>query len=282
MGIFDGVHRGHQAVLGRVVELSHELARDGERPLAVAVTFDPHPRSVHQPEADLPLIASLTDRLASLGDLGLDAVLVITYTLDFAAQSPQDFVRTWLEELLGARAVVVGDDVRFGWRNSGDAATLEQIGRQDGFEVEIVSTIRSDEGRRWSSTWIRQCLKDGNMRQVSRVLGSAKVEVSCLHTRRQWVQAKRRRRTSSCVGLHPTGTWARRRATVPRACPWAPQALQNGSSNPIGIRHSITARSAVRCWPTAVSPRASSPRKVVRSGPVKVVSGTSRSLVTVV
>ena len=171
MGIFDGVHRGHQAVLGRVVELSHELARDGERPLAVAVTFDPHPRSVHQPEADLPLIASLTDRLASLGDLGLDAVLVITYTLDFAAQSPQDFVRTWLEELLGARAVVVGDDVRFGWHNSGDAATLEQIGRQDGFEVEIVSTIRSDEGRRWSSTWIRQCLKDGNMRQVSRVLG---------------------------------------------------------------------------------------------------------------
>ena len=171
MGIFDGVHRGHQAVLGRVVELSHELAHGDRRPLAVAVTFDPHPRSVHQPEADLPLIASLTDRLASLGDLGLDAVLVITYTLDFAAQSPQDFVRTWLEGLLGARAVVVGDDVRFGCRNSGDATTLEQIGRDDGFEVEIVSKIRSDEGRRWSSTWIRQCLKDGDMGRASRVLG---------------------------------------------------------------------------------------------------------------
>ena len=171
MGIFDGVHRGHQAVLGRVVELSHELAHGDRRPLAVAVTFDPHPRSVHRPEADLPLIASLTDRLTSLEDLGLDAVLVITYTLDFASQSPQDFVRTWLEGLLGARAVVVGDDVRFGRHNAGDAATLEQIGRADGFEVEIVSTIRSDEGRRWSSTWIRQCLKDGNMGQVSRVLG---------------------------------------------------------------------------------------------------------------
>ena len=171
MGIFDGVHRGHQAVLGRVVELSHELAHGDRRPLAVAVTFDPHPRSVHQPEADLPLIASLTDRLASLGDLGLDAVLVITYTLDFAAQSPQDFVRTWLEGLLGARAVVVGDDVRFGCRNSGDATTLEQIGRDDGFEVEIVSKIRSDEGRRWSSTWIRQCLKDGDMGRASQVLG---------------------------------------------------------------------------------------------------------------
>ena len=171
MGIFDGVHRGHQAVLGRVVELADELARGGERPLAVAVTFDPHPRSVHRPEVDLPLITSLTDRLASLNDLGLDAVLVITYTLDFAAQSPQDFVRTWLEGLLGARAVVVGDDVRFGCRNSGDAATLEEIGRADGFAVEIVSKIRSEEGRRWSSTWIRQCLKEGNMGQARQVLG---------------------------------------------------------------------------------------------------------------
>ena len=171
MGIFDGVHRGHQAVLGRVVELSRELVDGDGRPLAVAVTFDPHPRSVHQPEADLPLITSLTDRLASLKDLGLDAVLVITYTLEFATQSPQDFVRTWLEGLLGARAVVVGDDVRFGCRNSGDATTLEQIGRADGFEVEILSKIRSAEGRRWSSTWIRQCLKEGNMGQARQVLG---------------------------------------------------------------------------------------------------------------
>ena len=171
MGIFDGVHRGHQAVVGRVVELSRELADGDGRPLAVAVTFDPHPRSVHQPEADLPLITSLTDRLASLKDLGLDAVLVITYTLEFATQSPQDFVRTWLEGLLGARAVVIGDDVRFGCRNSGDATTLEQIGRADGFEVEILSKIRSAEGRRWSSTWIRQCLKEGNMGQARQVLG---------------------------------------------------------------------------------------------------------------
>ena len=113
---------------------------------------------------------------------------------------------------------------------------------------------------------------------VSRALGSAKVEVSCLHTRRQWVQAKRRRRTTSCVGLHPTGTWARCRATVPRDTPWAPQALQKGSSNPIGMRHSTMALVEVRCWPTAVSPRASRPRNVVRSGSVEVVSGTSRSL----
>ena len=81
--------------------------------------------------------------------------------------------------------------------------------------------------------------------RVSRALGPAKVEASCLHTRRQRVQAKRRRHTPRCVGLHPTGTWARHRATVPRACPRAPQALQNGSSNPIGMRQSISTRLAV-------------------------------------
>ena len=116
--------------------------------------------------------------------------------------------------------------------------------------------------------------------RVSRARGWARAEVSCLHTRQQWVQAKRRTRTTSCVGLHPTGTWARRRVNVPRDTPWAPQALQNGSSNPICMRHSTTACLTARCWPTAVSPRASRPRKVIRSGSVKVVSGTSKSLVT--
>ena len=114
--------------------------------------------------------------------------------------------------------------------------------------------------------------------RVSRARGWATRLVSCLHTRQQCAQAKRR--TTSCVGLHPTGRWASRLATVPRATPWAPQALQNGSSKPAGMRHSITARPGVRCCPIAVSPRASRPRNVVRSGPVKVVSGTSRSLVT--
>ena len=113
---------------------------------------------------------------------------------------------------------------------------------------------------------------------VRRALGSASRFASCLHTRRQCRQAKRRTRTTSSVGLQPTGTWARRRATVPRATPCAPHTLQKGSSKPMGMRHSITARSAVRSRPTAVSPRASRPRKVVKSGREKVVSDMSRSL----
>ena len=186
IGVFDGVHRGHQAILGRVVERARELAAGGRRPLAVAVTFDPHPRRVHRPEEDLPLIASLTDRLSSLEGVGLDAVLVIAYDLDFAAQGPREFVRTWLEGLLGVRALVVGGDVRFGRSNSGDAATLEEIGAADGFEVEILGEIRSDGGRRWSSTWVRQCLGDGRVREAADVLGRPhRLRGTVVHGRRR-------------------------------------------------------------------------------------------------
>ena len=186
IGVFDGVHRGHQAILGRVVERARELAAGGRRPLAVAVTFDPHPRRVHRPEEDLPLIASLTDRLSSLEGVGLDAVLVIAYDLEFAAQGPREFVRTWLEGLLGVRALVVGGDVRFGRSNSGDAATLEEIGAADGFEVEILDEIRSDGGRRWSSTWVRQCLGDGRVREAADILGRPhRLRGTVVHGRRR-------------------------------------------------------------------------------------------------
>ena len=174
IGIFDGVHRGHQAILTRVVERARQMARpDGERPLAVAITFDPHPVLVHRPEARLPMIASLADRLAALSATGLDAVLVVHYTLEFADQSPEEFVRTWLEGLLGARMVVVGDDVRFGRGNSGDAALLEAICRADGLGVEILDDVRSPSGRRWSSTWVRELLEAGDMGGAAEVLGRA-------------------------------------------------------------------------------------------------------------
>ncbi|SPT52619.1 Riboflavin biosynthesis protein ribF [Actinomyces bovis] len=213
IGIFDGVHRGHQAILQRVVARAqggstqnlqaqdvqagaartHAAQVQGtatalpeaaaslpatnapaaaiDRPLAVAITFDPHPATVHRPENSVPLIASLTDRLDSLEAAGLDAVLIVHYTLDFAAQSPEDFIRTWVEGLLGARAVVVGDDVRFGTDNSGDAQRLQQIGQADGLEVEIVADVLAPNGRRWSSTWVRELLQAGEVAGAAEVLG---------------------------------------------------------------------------------------------------------------
>ena len=187
VGIFDGVHRGHQAILARVVERARRMARPGgERPMAVAVTFDPHPVLVHRPEAHMPMVASLADRLEALAATGLDAVLVVHYTLDFADQGPEEFVRTWLEGLLAARAVVVGEDVRFGRGNSGDAALLERIGRADGLAVEIVDDVRSPSGRRWSSTWVRELLQAGDMQGAAEVLGHVhRLRGTVVHGRRR-------------------------------------------------------------------------------------------------
>jgi len=172
IGNFDGVHRGHQAVLGRLVG----LARADDR-LAVALTFDPHPARVHRPETAPELLTGLSDRLDLLGRTGLDAVLVVPYTLDLAALTPEEFVTRYLVEGLGARTVVVGHDVRFGKGNAGTLATMVELGGTHGFEVVAVDDVGecapgSDGAReRWSSSAARALLAEGDVAQAAEVLG---------------------------------------------------------------------------------------------------------------
>ncbi|GAA4423514.1 bifunctional riboflavin kinase/FAD synthetase [Georgenia halophila] len=169
LGIFDGVHRGHQVVLAATVSEAESAGLS-----SVAVTFDPHPATVHRPDEDFSLIASLPDRLERLTGTGLDGVLVVPYTLDFARATPEEFVRAYLVELLHARIVVVGDDVRFGRDNSGDRDTMVELGRAFGLGVEIIADIADPEtGRRWSSTWVRELLAAGDVAAAARVLGRA-------------------------------------------------------------------------------------------------------------
>ncbi len=172
IGNFDGVHRGHQAVLGRLVRLAHA---DGLA--AVAVTFDPHPAVVHRPQAAPELLTGLADRLDLLAATGLDAVLVIRYSLGFAAQGPQEFVTRYLTEGLGARSVVVGHDVRFGRDNAGTLATMVELGGEHGFEVVAVDDVgeclpeSAGARQRWSSSAARALLAEGDAAQAADVLG---------------------------------------------------------------------------------------------------------------
>lgn len=179
IGNFDGVHRGHQAVLRRMVADARSVGG-----AAVAVTFHPHPAQVHRPDAAPDLITGLADRLDLMAFTGLDAVLVITYTLEFAATSPEEFVRRYLVEALGATTVVIGRDVRFGRGNAGDLATMLALGERHGFAVEVIEDVhgglpgaplgrpgRGDPGRRWSSTWVRELLTDGDVAAAAEVLG---------------------------------------------------------------------------------------------------------------
>lgn len=170
LGNFDGVHRGHREVLRRVVELAR--ARDA---LAVAVTFTPHPRAVHHPEVPHVDIISPEQRVVLLEEAGLDAVLLQRYTLEFADQSPEEFVRGMLVHGLHAAVVVVGHDVRFGRGNTGDVAEMVRLGARYGFEVEAVEEFPAEHGaepeRRCSSTWVREALAAGDVAQAAAVLG---------------------------------------------------------------------------------------------------------------
>ena len=181
IGNFDGVHRGHASVLRRMCA---DAAGAGAQ--AVAVTFSPHPQQVHRPDTAPPLLTGDADRLELLEATGLDAVLLLEYTLDFARQTPAEFVQRYLVDVLHARTVVVGRDVRFGWNNSGDLSTMVELGRQHGFDVEVIDDVTpaasADPGsaedraadplrRRWSSTWVRELLDAGDVVQAARVLG---------------------------------------------------------------------------------------------------------------
>lgn len=174
-GNFDGVHRGHQQVLSQLIR-SARLS--GAK--SVAVTFDPHPAVIHRPEAAPEMIMGLPDKLEALGELGLDAVLVMKYSLDLASLTPEEFVRQYLVDCLHASQVVIGHDARFGRGNSGDLDTMKELGGKFGFDVQVISEFGSegyplheDDGkdRRCSSTWVREALREGDVATAAAVLG---------------------------------------------------------------------------------------------------------------
>lgn len=170
LGNFDGVHRGHRAVLAELVT----QARAAGVP-SVAVTFEPHPLAVLRPDAAPPMVGTLSQRLELLHAVGLDAVLVMEFTRELAAWSPEHFVRRVFCGGLHAAVVVVGQDTRFGARNSGDVNTLRELGVGCGFEVVVVhdhgDAAEATERTRWSSSQVRRLVAAGEVAQAAHVLG---------------------------------------------------------------------------------------------------------------
>jgi len=167
MGNFDGVHKGHQAVLAKVVERARADRSDGAQ--AVAVTFDPHPVAVLHPERAPQIITAPELRLDLLAATGLDAVLVMEFTRELALWTPERFVVEVFVKALGASVVVVGEDTRFGVRNSGNVDTLRQLGAAHGFEVLTLTDI--GEGGRWSSSRVRSLVTAGDVAGAAEILG---------------------------------------------------------------------------------------------------------------
>jgi riboflavin kinase/FMN adenylyltransferase len=164
LGNFDGVHRGHRAVLNALIDAGHRLGLP-----TVAVTFDPHPVAVLRPESAPELITPGQTRDDLIEDAGIDGLLVLDFTHEFAKQQPEDFVRSVFVRALAARCVVVGMDTRFGYRNAGDVSTLADLGEQSGFEVVTLDDV--GDGERFSSTVVRAHLRAGEVAEAARILG---------------------------------------------------------------------------------------------------------------
>jgi riboflavin kinase/FMN adenylyltransferase len=166
-GNFDGVHLGHRAVLGRLV------AEGATRGLpAVAVTFDPHPATVFHPEHAGELIAPGALREDLLAEAGLDGVMVLHFTLEFAQQTAEEFVRHTFVETLQAKVLVVGEDTRgFGKGYTGDVDTLRELGEAYGFDVVVLDDLGDAVDPRWSSTAVRGHLARGEVADAARILG---------------------------------------------------------------------------------------------------------------
>ena len=165
VGKFDGVHRGHQEIVRRLVVHARERAVR-----SVVVTFDRNPLEVLRPESCPEEVMPLSRRCELLEDAGVEAVLILRFTREFAAQAPEVFIDEVLLNALGARVVLAGEDFRFGFRGAGDLSLLERRGAVEGFDVEAVPPVVVD-GQVVSSTRIRRALAEGEVRHASALLG---------------------------------------------------------------------------------------------------------------
>lgn len=164
-GNFDGVHRGHQAVLAELVATGREL-----RLPAVAVTFQPHPVAVIHPERAQQLISPGPLRDELLEETGIDGLLVLHFTREFADQTPEEFVRRTFVDTLAARVLVVGQDTRgFGRGYTGDVPLLRELGEKYRFRVLTLHDMGDSE--RWSSSAVRGHLAHGEVADAARILG---------------------------------------------------------------------------------------------------------------
>ncbi len=165
VGVFDGVHRGHQQLISRAVARAHE------RGLAsVLVTFDPHPAEVVRPGSHPARLTSLRRRADLVAELGVDAFCVLPFTAELSRTEPAEFVHEVLVERLHAAVVVVGKNFTFGHRAAGDVALLTRLGERFGFGVEGVELI-TDDGVAFSSTYIRACIDAGDVAAATAALG---------------------------------------------------------------------------------------------------------------
>lgn len=164
IGVFDGVHRGHQALIGQVVERGRALG--GE---SVVLTFHPHPRAVLRPDVPTYSLTSLSDRLRLISELGVDIIVTVEFTRDLSLLSAEEFLDL-LQKHVNLRELWVGEDFALGHHRSGTVARLSELGAERNFIVHAVAAVGAG-GDRISSSRVRELITAGDVEQAARLLG---------------------------------------------------------------------------------------------------------------
>ena len=172
IGNFDGVHRGHQAILAQV-----RAQADARGLVPTVMTFAPHPRAFfarrgQRPELIPTQISSLRDKAALLAQHGMRQIVVQRFDQHLADMSAEDFIRRLLVQGLNTRWLLVGEDFRYGHKRSGDIELLRRLGRTHGFEVQTLADVGDDQGQRISSSALRTALAVGNLARSCELLGA--------------------------------------------------------------------------------------------------------------
>ena len=165
IGVFDGVHLGHQQIIKRAVERAAELNVP-----SVVLTFDPHPIEVIRPGSHPPMLTGQRYKADLVEELGVDVFCVLPFTLDFMRLTAQEFVHEVLVERLHVSAVVVGENFRFGHGGKGTVASLTEDGRRFGFSVDPFP-LQGTSQTTWSSTYVRSCVAAGDIAGANEALG---------------------------------------------------------------------------------------------------------------
>ena len=166
VGNFDGVHLGHKAVIGQ----AQHAARLAGAPSAV-LTFEPHPRMLFQPDAPAFRLTSAAARAEAIAALGTNILFELGFDMEFSHVSAEDFITGILHRGLGLRHVVIGHDFFFGHRRRGTPEMLQEYGIRLGFGVSVIDPVTEQDGAVYSSSRIRQCLKEGDPRGAAALLG---------------------------------------------------------------------------------------------------------------
>ena len=168
IGNFDGVHIGHQALLHQVIEKAETIGGT-----SVAITFEPHPIRVLKENNHPPLITLYEQKVELISKSGIDVLICIPFTLEFSRIPAEDFIKAFLVEKVGMKAIIIGEDYSFGKNREGNLELLKKLGNQLGYEVIVADWILSPVGhqKRISSTRIRKMVSNGEVEKVEHLLG---------------------------------------------------------------------------------------------------------------